>query len=74
MGNRALWEMENKEAKEEKTREKGAQKRHKHSLQPHDLALLRTPEFGSNSETKKEEPEGNRKRRRRVELKIFTKE
>lgn len=66
--------MENREAEGEKTSEKGSQKTYKHSLQPHDLALLWTPEFGSSSETKTEEPEGNRKKRRRMELKIFTKE
>lgn len=74
MGNSAVWEMENREAEQEKTSEKGLQKAYKHSLQPHDLALLRTSEFGNNSETKAEERGGNRKKRRKMELKIFTKE
>lgn len=52
MGTRAIWEMENSEAEQEKTSEKGLQKAYKHSLQPHDLELLRIPEFGNNSETK----------------------
>lgn len=73
-GHRAVWEMENSEAEQEKTSEKGLEKAYKLSLQPHDLALLRTPDFGSNSETKTEEREGNRKKRRKMELKIFTKE
>lgn len=74
MGNRAVWKMENREAEQEKTSEKGLQKAYKHSLKPHNPALVRTPEFGNNSETKTEEREGNRKKGRMMELKIFTKE
>lgn len=54
-GQRGCLEDGKQRGRQEKMSEKGLQKAYKHSLQPHDLALLRAPEFGNNSETKTEE-------------------
>lgn len=69
VGNGAVWEMENREAEQEKMSEKGLQKAYKHSLQPHDLALLWAPEFGNSSETKTEEWGGKQKEEKKDGIK-----
>lgn len=66
MGNGAVWEMENREAEPEKMSEKGLQKAYKHSLQPHDLALVRprSLEIIQKQKLKNEERETERREER----------
>lgn len=52
-----------------KAAKKVVDRKYKHCLQPHDLG---PPEFGNNSGIKNREWEKNSKKRRKMELKIFT--